>query len=337
MAAAIACAQVDLKKILAYSTVSQLGYMFMAVGVGAYGAGIFHLLTHGFFKALLFLAAGSVMHAMNDRTDIRQMGALWRTMPVTGTTSLIAVAAIAGAPFLSGFYSKEEVLAATAETTGAEALWVLGLLVAGMTAFYMTRWFVLIFTGDKRWADDVHPHESPLSMTLPLGLLAIASAVGGVISLSPKDGWIHGWLDGVVVRFSITSEIIPISWHIPAALAAAGIGTIWGWALYRSVDMDTVGVGGGPRLAARNRFYVDEIYEFFTVRLGRALATGFARIDSGGIDGIVNGAAGLTRSLAQGARRTQSGYVRSYALGILAGTAFLAVLVAAAFLGGRTP
>ena len=335
VAAAIACAQVDLKKILAYSTVSQLGYMFIGVGVGDYTAAVFHLLTHGFFKALLFLAAGSVMHAMADRTDIRQMGGLWGSMPITGTTSLIAVLAIAGFPFSSGFYSKEEILASAAETAGGELIWLLGLLVAGMTAFYMVRWFMLIFTGPKRWPEGVHPHESPLSMTLPLGLLAIAAAVGGLLNTSPQDGWLHGWLGSTVVAFHHVETWIAESWHLPAALGVAAVGVVLAYGMYRKVDMATVGVGGGAREAARRKFYVDEVYEFFTVTVGRALARGLSRVDKGGVDGIVNGAAGLTRGFAGLARRTQSGYVRSYALGIVAGTVFLGVLVALAFIGGN--
>ncbi|HUG85007.1 MAG TPA: NADH-quinone oxidoreductase subunit L [Euzebya sp.] len=340
VAAAIACAQVDLKKILAYSTVSQLGYMFIGVGVGDHTAAVFHLLTHGFFKALLFLAAGSVMHAMLEQTDIRLMGGLWSKLPITASTSLIGVLAIAGFPLTSGFYSKEEILAAAAETRGAEGLWLLGLLVAGLTAFYMVRWFMLIFTGDRRWqAPDgstaIHPHESPLSMTLPLALLAVGAAVGGALNLDPQTGWLHGWLVGTVPPFEHAETWIPQAAHLPAALAVAAIGALLAFLAYRAVDMATVGTGAGMVGITRNKFYVDEAYELLTVKVGGALARGFARTDSGGIDGLVNGAAGLTRALAGQARRTQSGYVRSYALGILAGTGFLAILASFAFFGGR--
>jgi NADH-quinone oxidoreductase subunit L len=336
VAAAIACAQVDLKKILAYSTVSQLGYMFIGVGVGDNVAAIFHLLTHGFFKALLFLAAGSVMHAMADATDIRRMGGLFSSLPITATTSLIGVLAIAGFPYTSGFFSKEEILAAAAETPGAEGVWLLGLVVAAMTAFYMLRWFMLIFLGDRRWPDGVHPHESPLSMTLPLAVLAVLAIVGGALNLDPETGWLHGWLDGTVVLFSHAETWIPEAAHLPAALAAAGIGLVAAFLMYRAVDMATVGVGGGPRAIARRTFYVDEAYELLTVTLGGALATGLARTDRGGIDGVVNGAGRMTRGLAGQLRRTQSGYVRSYALGIVAGTVFLGAVVAVAYLGGTS-
>jgi NADH-quinone oxidoreductase subunit L len=334
VAAAIACAQVDLKKILAYSTVSQLGYMFIGVGVGDNVAAIFHLLTHGFFKALLFLAAGSVMHAMADETDIRLMGGLFGKLPITAVTSLIAVAAIAGFPFLSGFYSKEEILAAAAETPGAEGVWLLGILVAAMTAFYMTRWFWLIFLGPKRWPAGVHPHESPLSMTLPLGLLAVATLVGGLININPETGWLHGWLDGTVILFEHAETWIPEAAHLPAALGAAALGIVLAVAMYRRVDTATVGVPTGLRGIAQRKFYVDEAYEAVTVTLGGALAGGLARADKGGIDGLVNGAARATRGVGGLLRRTQTGYVRSYALGIVAGTALLGVLVAAAFLTG---
>lgn len=332
VAAAIACAQVDIKKILAYSTVSQLGYMFIAVGIGDHTAAIFHLLTHGFFKALLFLAAGSVMHALADQTDIRRMGGLFSRMPITATTSLIGVAAIAGFPFLSGFFSKEEILASAAETAGGEPLWILGLVVAALTAFYMTRWFMLIFTGDKRWDPGVHPHESPLSMTLPLVLLAIGSAVGGLINLSPEDGWLHGWLAGSVTPIEHVETWIPVAWHLPGAVVAFVVGVGLAFFAYRAVDLATVGTGAGLARITRDKFYVDEIYEFFTVKLGRGLAEGFARADRGGIDGLVNGAGALTRALATDLRRTQSGYVRSYALGILAGTVLLGVVVAVVFI-----
>ena len=333
VAALIACAQVDLKKILAYSTVSQLGYMFIAVGVGNHTAGIFHLLTHGFFKALLFLAAGSVMHAVRDETDVRRMGGLWRHMPITATTSLIGVAAISGFPFLSGFYSKEEILQAAGRAQGGEALWAIGLVVAGLTAFYMTRWFVLIFTGDRRWGAGVHPHESPLSMTLPLVVLAVLSVVGGLLNRT-EDGWLHGWLEPAVTTFEETSERIPGGVLLPAALVVALVGALAAWWTYRSADMATIGVGAGPRRAARNRFYVDEVYERGIVLPGRLLADGFSRFDRRGIDGLVNGSARLTAGVAGIVRRAQTGYVRSYALGVLAGAVLLGVLLGAALLTG---
>ncbi|MGH8901331.1 MAG: NADH-quinone oxidoreductase subunit L [Egibacteraceae bacterium] len=327
--AIIACAQVDLKKILAYSTISQLGYMFIAVGVGAYTAGIFHLLTHGFFKALLFLCAGAVMHALGEETDVRRMGGLWPKLPVTGTTALIGTAAIAGLPLLSGFYSKEEILASAAETNGGQAIWLLGLLVAGLTAFYMTRWFVLIFTGERRWAEGAHPHEAPLSMTLPLVVLAIGSTVGGLINLDPESGFLHRWLEPSVVAFEPSAEFIAHAALITSAILAALAGIVVGWSVYRRADVATIGVGNGLRGAARERFRVDEFYERTIALPGRLLAIGLSRFDQQVIDGAVNGVARLTGALGGVGRRVQTGFVRSYALAVLAG----AVLIAALFIG----
>ncbi|MDP9405785.1 MAG: NADH-quinone oxidoreductase subunit L [Actinomycetota bacterium] len=336
VAAIIACAQNDLKKILAYSTVSQLGYMFVAVGVGDQVAGVFHLLTHGFFKALLFLAAGSVMHAMADETDVWKMGGLARAMPVTFATSLVGVLAIAGFPFTSGFYSKEEILAAAAATPGAQVIWVVGTVVAGLTAFYMTRWLVLIFLGRPRWTltttggaaqEMVHvtPHESPLSMTLPLVVLAVAAAVGGVINLDPETGFLHGWLEPSVQRYAgetpflaegLAVTFVVVTGVVGAALAALLYGRRW------TRPAPSRGLSG----AAQRRFWVDELYEATVMRPGRMLANGFAAFDRYGVDGAVNGSAWATTGLAGLTRRLQTGLLRSYALAVLAGAVVVTVL-----------
>jgi NADH-quinone oxidoreductase subunit L len=327
--AIIACAQTDLKRILAYSTISQLGYMFIGAGVGAYTAGIFHLLTHGFFKALLFLCAGAVMHALGDETDVRRMGGLWSKMPITGTTALIGTAAIAGLPLLSGSYSKEAILASAATTTGGQGIWLLGVFVAGLTAFYMTRWFVLIFLGQPRWTDGAHPHEAPLSMTAPLVLLAVGSLAGGLINLNPESGFLTGWLRQSVVEFHPGVEFIPEAALTVTATLAALMGIAIAWVTYRRVDIATIGVGGGLRQAARERFHVDEFYERTIAGPGRLLAIGFSWFDEKVIDGAVNGVARLTGALGGVGRRVQTGFVRSYALAVLAG----AVLIAALFIG----
>ncbi|MBA2528608.1 MAG: NADH-quinone oxidoreductase subunit L, partial [Euzebyales bacterium] len=247
VAALIACAQRDVKKILAYSTVSQLGYMVVGVGVGDQVAGVFHLLTHGFFKALLFLTAGSVMHAMADRTDVWGMGGLWRKLPVTAATALVGVLAIAGLPPLSGFWSKEEILAAAAATPGAQAIWVIGAVVAGLTAFYMVRWFVLIFMGTPRWEGGsggavaahapqphtaVHPVESPLSMTLPLVVLAAGSALAGLLNLDPETGFLHGWLQPSVQRYAGETPFLSEGMAIAAVVVAGVIGVAAAALLY---------------------------------------------------------------------------------------------------------
>jgi NADH-quinone oxidoreductase subunit L len=326
--------------------------MFVAVGVGDYTAGIFHLLTHGFFKALLFLAAGSVMHALADETDIRRMGGLFRVMPVTSTTSAIGVLAIAGLPPLSGFFSKEEILAAAAGSSEAGlVIWGLGILVAGLTAFYMTRWFVLIFLGAERWRGldqptappiqeagvrgeppraTLHPHESPPSMTVPLVLLAIGSAVGGVINLNPETGFLHEWLVGPsVMGFEPQVEVLSETVMVTAAVLAAVLGIGIAYALYSRADIATVGVGGGARLAAREAFRVDGFYETVVLKPGRLLAQGFAVFDRRGVDGAVNGLARVTGGVARVGRRVQTGFIRSYALAVLGG----AVLITVLFLG----
>ena len=329
LAALIACAQRDLKKILAYSTVSQLGYMFVGVGVGDQVAGIFHLLTHGFFKALLFLAAGSVMHALADETDVWRMGGLARVMPVTFATSVVGVLAIAGFPFTSGFFSKEEILAAAADTPGAQAIWVVGAFVAGLTAFYMTRWLVLIFLAPRRWPEGAHPHESPPSMTLPLVVLAAASLFGGLLNVDPKTGFLHGWLAPSVQRYAgeapfigHTAAVVAVVVVSLAGIALAAFAYLRRW----TVPAPDTGLTG----LAQRRFLVDELYEWTVMRPGRWLADASAAFDRRVIDGAVNGAGRGTAAIATLGRRLQTGYVRSYALAVLAG----ALLVTVVFLGG---
>ena len=345
LGAVIACAQNDIKKILAYSTVSQLGYMFVGVGLGAQVAGVFHLLTHGFFKALLFLAAGSVMHAMADETDAWKMGGLRALMPITFGTSLIGWLAISGVPPFSGFFSKEEILVAALDTPGAQGIWVIGTIVAGLTAFYMSRWFFLIFLGPKRYETalpDVHPHESPPSMTVPLVVLAAGSALGGLLNVTPasllrfwdpETAFLSSFLAPSVAPYYGETPFLP---HVPAVaivtlVALAGIGAAWALYLREGVDHAAIRerLGGFYQLAY-GKFYVDELYEASIERPGRVLASGFATFDRVVIDGAVDGLGRGTRGLATVGRRLQNGFVRSYALAVVAGT----VLVAVIFLGG---
>ncbi len=345
LAALIACTQNDIKKILAYSTVSQLGYMFIGVGLGAQVAGVFHLLTHGFFKALLFLAAGSVMHAMADETNPWKMGGLRKVMPITFATSLLGWLAIAGLPPFSGFFSKEEILVAALDTPGAQGIWVIGTIVAGLTAFYMSRWFFLIFLGPKRYEQElpgVHPHESPPSMTLPLVLLAVGSAAGGLLNATPasllrfwdpETSFLSSFLAPSVVPYYGDTPFIP---HVPAvaivtAVAVAGVAAAW--ALYLREGVDHVALRerlGGFYQLSYQRFYVDELYEATLERGGRGLANAFTTFDRVVVDGAVNGIGRGVAGLATVGRRVQTGYVRSYALAVAAGT----VLLAAIFLGG---
>ena len=349
LAALIAAAQNDLKKILAYSTVSQLGYMFVGVGLGAQVAGMFHLLTHGFFKALLFLAAGSVMHALADETDVWKMGGLRKVMPITFVTSLVGWLAISGVPPLSGFFSKEEILVAALDTPGAEGIWIIGTIVAGLTAFYMSRWFFLIFLGEKRYEreiPDAHPHESEPAMTLPLVLLAVAAALGGLLNVTPRSlvmfwapehAFLDSWLAGSVVPYAGTAPFIA---HVPAvaivtAVALAGI--LVAAALYlRPVDHAALRERlGGFYVLVRDKFYVDELYIATIVTPGRWIADGFAAFDRYVIDGIVNGLGRGTAALASVGRRTQTGFVRSYALAVTAGTVLLAIIVIGGVLLGQ--
>ena len=331
VAALVACAQNDIKKILAYSTVSQLGYMFIGVGVGDQVAGVFHLLTHGFFKALLFLAAGSVMHALANNTDVWRMGGLVRELPITAITSGIAVLAIAGFPFLSGFYSKEEILVAALDTPGAQGVWVIGAIVAGLTAFYMTRWYVLVFLGAPRWAHiepPLHPHESPLTMTVPLILLAIASAAGGLININAKTGFLHHWLAPSVQRYAGDQAFLDHTVAMVIVVAAGLIGIALAAFLYYrrwTEPAPATGLSG----AAQRAFAVDRFYEWTVMRPGRFIASISESFDRRGVDGIVNGLARGTTGLAGAGRRLQTGFVRSYALAVLAG----AVLVTAMLLG----
>ncbi len=341
VAALIACAQNDLKKILAYSTISQLGYMFVGVGLGSQAAGVFHLLTHGFFKALLFLAAGSVMHALHEETDVWKMGGLRKVMPITFATSAVAWLAISGVPFFSGFYSKEEILAAALDTPGAGGIWVLGALVAGLTAFYMSRWFFLIFLGESRVSEGVHPHESPLSMTSVLVVLAIASVGGAFIGVTPasyvrfwllEHGWLFDWLAPAVQPYvgeeALFNEVL--AGFLVIAMAVAGIAAAY--LLYlRPVDIVAVRARlGSLYQALLAKFWVDEIYERTIMTPGLLMADGMADFDARGIDGFVNGLGRGTHKLAQVGRRVQTGFVRSYALAVLLGTLLIAVL----FLGG---
>ena len=322
MAATIAIVQTDIKKVLAYSTVSQLGFMFLAAGSGAYGAAVFHLFTHAFFKALLFLGSGSVIHAMSGEQDIRKMGGLLKKIPVTGVTFAIGTAAIAGVPFLSGFYSKEEILAGT---LGAVALgpWLLGigLFTAGLTAFYMTRLFVLTFLGHFRGDHETehHVHESPWSMLLPLCVLAVGSIVTGYHGLIDVPGFLRP-----VFRLP---EAHPhhVGWLMPAALgvALAGIATAaFLYTLYSDVPEKMAQRFRGVYRALEAKYGFDLLYDWFASRVvvGGSEQLLWKRIDASVIDRAVNGTGELMAAAAQRVRLLQSGLVRGYALLILAGT-----------------
>jgi NADH-quinone oxidoreductase subunit L len=334
LAALIAVRQDDIKKILAYSTVSQLGFMVLAVGVGAFRESIFHLVTHAFFKGLLFLVAGSVMHAMANEGDVWKMGGLRKAMPVTFWTAAIGTAAIAGVPPLSGFFSKDQILT-EAYFHGYGAIWIVGLVAAVLTAFYMTRWFVLIFLGEPRYGAAVHPHESPRTMTVPLLVLAVLSAVGGGLNLvhtGPLYTFLEptvGPIDGLGYEpYGPLEEAV----LIPLAVVAAVIGIALAWWLYLKRDLplgrDSEPIRGPVAELMERRFFVDELYETVFTRFGRRVADGLVWVDTRIVDGAVNGAGVVSVSIGRVSRRVQSGLVRSYVAAMLAGTlVIVAVLV----------
>ncbi len=327
-AATIALAQDDLKKVLAYSTVSQLGYMFLAAGLGAYAASIFHLMTHAFFKALLFLGAGSVIHALSGEQDLRKMGGLAKHLPATTKTMLIGAAALAGVPPLAGFFSKDEILHAAAEH-GKWALWGIGLLTAGLTAFYMTRAFLLAFTGEFRGSEEArhHLHESPRSMTIPLWILAGGAVLVGFLGLpaifaGEQGNLFHRFLAPVVgdpaqthvgahgVRPPTPPPGTPaaVGTSTPLgeaplmliAVAVAALGIFLAWRLYgqgRGVRADDAFAARWPGLhrLLTNKYYVDEGYDAAIVRPTWGLARLLHRFDARAIDGfLVHGVRHLT-------------------------------------------
>ncbi|QSB05854.1 NADH-quinone oxidoreductase subunit L [Natronoglycomyces albus] len=326
----VGCAQDDIKRILAWSTVSQIGYMFLAVGLGgaALALGIIHLLAHGFFKAGLFLGAGSVMHGMNDQTDIRRFGGLWKKMPWTYATFAAGWIAIIGMWPFSGFFTKDPIILAAFAREGWQG-WVFGgsaLLGAAITAFYMTRLFVLTFHGPKRWTDpDHHPHESPPVMVVPLVFLALGSVGAGFLLAAGVPEWLSPVFGETTLAYGHLghTEVMILT------LSAVVLGAALAWWLFRS---------GGEKVqqpartaivrAARSSLYGDRANELVLETPGRFLTNASVWIDNRGVDGIVNSLAATIGGSSRRLLRLQTGYVRSYALSILFG----AVLVVAALL-----
>nr|WP_316802745.1 NADH-quinone oxidoreductase subunit L [Pedobacter nototheniae] len=320
IAAIIALTQTDIKKVLAYSTVSQLGYMFLGLGVGAYTGSFFHVLTHAFFKALLFLGAGSVIHAMHHEQDMRHMGGLRKKLPVTFLTMMIGTIAIAGLPPFSGFFSKDEILANAYEHN--KVLWAIGLFTAFLTAFYMFRMMFLTFSGKYRGTHHAenHIHESPKAMTIPLIILAILAAIGGVINIPHVFGgneWLAHWLSGAGVAqhelsLDHTTEYALMGVSVLAALAA----TIYAYSKYvKGAHVPVADEAPRSALAklSYNKFYLDEIYDFLITKPLDALSKFFYRIlDNKVIDGIVNGLGWGTNEASKGVRLLQSGNVGFY-------------------------
>ena len=326
------CAQDDIKKVLAYSTVSQIGYMFLAVGLGPIGyvAGLAHLLTHGFFKAGLFLGAGSVMHAMDDQVDMRRFGGLAPHMKVTFVTFGLGYLALIGFPFLSGFYTKDAIIEAALDRGDGWGylLGGLAILAAGLTAFYMTRLMLMTFFGRPRWEPGVHPHESPPVMTAPMVLLAVGSVLAGflLVVAFPLEEWLAPVFGEPQEAEHVVAPIV-VSVLVTAVMAA-GVLTAWLFVGRREVPV-TAPVRVSPvTRAARRALYADAVNESLFMRPGQWLTRALVFVDNRGVDGAVNGLAATLGGSSSRLGRTQTGFVRSYALSMLGG----AVVVAGALL-----
>ena len=317
LAAVIAVTQMDIKKVLAYSTISQLGYMVLGIGVGAYTAGVFHLTTHAFFKALLFLGAGSVIHAMADEQDMRKMGGLRKKLPVTFATMTIAWLAISGIFPFAGFWSKDEILAATFDKGGLWLiLWGVGLFVALLTAFYMTRLWVLTFFGEPRWADGTRPHESPWLMTVPLVVLAVFSLTFGWFNTPARLAFEH-FLEPsfALIPHHETATLQSFIVLAMLALVIAVAGIVWGWVRYYREELPVE--EGGFWQKGLDAFYVDDFYGRVLVAPGKRISEWFSgTVDPKIIDGAAHGIAHGVQSAGTRARATQTGQVRGYAAGI---------------------
>ena len=333
-AASIGLVQTDIKRVLAYSTISQLGYMFAGVGVGAYAAGIFHLVTHAFFKALLFLGAGSVIHGLGGEQDLKKMGGLAPRMLITTVTFLVGAFGLSGVPPLAGFFSKDEILGA-AFHTGHRWLWALLLIGAFMTAFYTFRLVFLAFFGGPRMSQEVahHVHESPAVMTVPLVLLATLTAVAGLAVGIPSA---HGTAFARFLRPVLPlheaehGSAVAFALLLLSALVAVG-GVLLAWVMYglRPVRGQSIGLARNPLHAfLLRKYYVDELYDALFVQPLLRLSTWCARaFDLGLIDGIVNGLGRLVTGSAQRMRRIQTGFVMNYAFGILLGAVAVVAFV----------
>ncbi|MEY2720065.1 MAG: dehydrogenase subunit [Bacteroidota bacterium] len=345
IAGTIGIVQNDIKKVLAYSTVSQLGFMFTALGVGAFTAGVFHVMTHAFFKALLFLGSGSVIHGMHEEQDIQKMGGLKKHMPITYRTFLIGTLAISGIPFFSGFFSKDEILW-FAWLNGSPILWAVGALAAFTTAFYMWRLTSLTFLGEERFDHHhVHPHESPATMTIPLIVLAVLSAFGGLLGVPHVIGHalhipnlLEGWLEPI---FAVSNEMLPkhtgdhttveiglmVASSVLAVIGIMYARSIYSQGLSRATAMAEK-MSGIYRMLL-NKYYVDEIYH--AVVAGPILAASrdflWKIVDVIVIDGVVNGSAKSMGAAAGVLRRMQTGVAQNYALVMMIGIVIMLAMV----------
>ncbi|HKV03764.1 MAG TPA: NADH-quinone oxidoreductase subunit L [Candidatus Acidoferrales bacterium] len=349
--ATIGLVQTDIKKVLAYSTVSQLGYMFLACGVGAYAAGIFHLMTHAFFKGLLFLAAGSVIHAMGGEQDMMKMGGLRKKIPVTYWTMLIATLAIAGIPGFAGFFSKDEILEAAQSGVHANLpLWILGVAGACLTSFYMFRLVFLTFFGKPRFDErKIHVHESPKSMTVPLIVLAFLSIFGGWFAAPKLIGRMDSFANFLSPVFSAdalpaagtppapteaaaspATSLLHALTGVPVIVAVLGLLVAW-WFYIKNPQLPKRLAQSVRALYALllNKYYVDEAYAALFVRLFLWISTRvfWHAVDQGVIDGIINGSARVARGSGSRLRELQSGNTRSYAAWVVVGAVGFTVLL----------
>ena len=322
LAATIAIKQNDIKKVLAYSTVSQLGYMFLGLGVGAYSGAVFHVITHAFFKALLFLGAGSVIHAMHHEQDIRKMGGLKSKLPITHITFLIGCIAIAGVPPFSGFFSKDEILAAAFEKN--KIYWVLGLVGAAMTAFYMFRLYATTFLGKFRGSNEqeAHLHESPLAMTLPLIVLAILSALGGVIGIPHIMGgnhWLSGQLSSIVSTPQEAHLAVSTEWILMGvSVAIAAIALVIALSRYSKQTDEEPSSAIGKFFY--HKWYIDELYQKAIIEPLNKFALFLKEfIEKKVIDGAVNGTGKLVQFSARKVRLIQNGQAGYYILFMVLG------------------
>jgi len=328
--AIVGCAKNDLKKALAASTMSQIGYMMLAAGLGpvGYAFAIAHLLTHGFFKAGMFLGAGSVMHGMSDQVNMRRFGGLFSVMRITAVTFGVGWLAIIGFPGLSGFFTKDKIIEAAFEGDGWRA-WVFGLTAligAGITAFYMSRLYFMTFWGKQRWTDDVHPHESPLTMTVPMMVLSLGSGFLGLILI--PTGLITRWLNpalGVGTEGGEAPGTQPHTVLPPLAITVVTIllvaaGVLLAWMRYLRDEVPEVApVGSLATRAARNDLYQDQVNEALLMRPGLHLTRSLVFADSAGVDGAATGIGRIIQRTSGSWRKVQNGYARSYALTMLAG------------------
>jgi NADH-quinone oxidoreductase subunit L len=331
-AATIGLAQNDIKRVLAYSTVSQLGYMFLACGVAAFTAGIFHLMTHAFFKALLFLGAGSVIHGMSDEQDMRKMGGLKKYMPITFKTMFIATLAISGIPLFSGFFSKDEILwKSFSSQFGNPIFWVLGFATAGLTAFYMFRLIYLTFYGKERMDDDVksHIHESPKSMTVPLMILAVLSIIGGYVGMPHIFGvtnYFEHWLAPVMASTHQTVSDVHASGGgdagmeltlMFASVALVLVSIFMAYLLYKKNTKLSTSMAeklSGVKKVLNNKYYVDEFYGAIIVRPIVYFSLFLWKVfDVVVIDGFLDGMANAYQDASQALRTAQTGRLRTYA------------------------